>query len=78
MFLTEPEVISNSPVFIIAVFAIILMIIGFKSNRRIFNLFSIPAFIYLAVYFNDSTALIIMFVALIIYNIYYAFIGAYE
>lgn len=78
MFLAEPEVISTTPVFIIAVFAIILMIIGFKSNKRIFNLFSIPAFIYLAIFFNDSVALIIMFVALIIYNIYYAFMAAYE
>jgi hypothetical protein len=69
---------SNTPLFIVAGIALVLMIIGMKNGQRIFNLFSIPAFIYLGVYYSESVPLILMFVALIIWNIYYAFWGAYE
>ncbi|MGD9580344.1 MAG: hypothetical protein AB7V50_03155 [Vampirovibrionia bacterium] len=66
---------SNTPLFIIAVLAIVLMWMGITTKKRIFNLFAVPALVYLAVYFSSSIPLIIMFVGLIIWNGYYAFIA---
>jgi hypothetical protein len=69
---------ANTPLFIIAVLSIVLMWMGITTGKRIFNLFAVPALIYLAVYFSSSVALIIMFTGLIIWNGYYAFIARYE
>jgi len=69
---------SNTPLFIVAVLAIVLMWMGITTRKRIFNLFSVPALIYLAVYFSSSVALMVMFVGLIIWNGYYAFIARYD
>ena len=66
---------SNTPLFLIGGLSLVLMILGMTKNTRIFNLFAIPGFIYLAVYYAESIPLIIMFVGIIMWNIYYAFWG---
>lgn len=69
---------SNTPLLIIAILAVVLMWMGITTKKRIFNLISVPALIYLAVYFSSSVALMIMFIGLIIWNGYYAFIAGYD
>jgi hypothetical protein len=76
MILTIEET-SNTPLLIVAILAIVLMWMGISTKKRIFNLMCVPALIYLAVYFSSSIPLMIMFVGLIIWNGYYAFIAEY-
>ena len=71
-------VIDSTILLIMAVFALVLMIFGFKSNKRIFNLIAVAPLVYLGLHFIDNIALVIMFFALILYNLYYTFFQEYE
>jgi len=74
MFLEITET-ANTPLFIVAAITVVLMIIGMVFNKRIFNLLSIPGYIYLAIYYSSSIPLVLLFVGLIAWNIYYSFIA---
>lgn len=58
--------------------ALTLMIFGISSEKRIFNLLSIGAFITLAIEFSDNVGMLIMFFGLIVFNIYYTFLARYD
>lgn len=55
--------------------AFTLMIFGFISNRRIFNLLSIGAFVVLGVFLIEFIGFIIILFGLIFINVYYTFFG---
>ena len=64
--------------FIIACIALTFMIFGFVSNKRIFNLLSVGAFIALAIDLSESTAILVTLIGVIIFNIYWAFFAEFE
>jgi len=60
---------------VIVVLALTLMIFGHITKIGVFNLASIPFFIVLAVELQAHVGLVIGFIALIIFEFYFAFIG---
>ncbi|MGD9679299.1 MAG: hypothetical protein AB7V16_13235, partial [Vulcanibacillus sp.] len=64
--------------FIIAAIAMTLMIFGFVSNKRIFNLLCVGPLIALAIDYSSSVAMVVTIVGLMIFNLYWAFIARYE
>ena len=64
--------------FIIAGIALTLMLYGFTSNKRIFNVIATGPIIALAIDFSDNMAMLVSLIGLIIFNIYWAFIARYE
>ena len=66
---------EESPAMILTILSLGLMFSGFIFRKRLFNLFSVPAFIALALYFTDNIPMVVMFVCMILYNIYYALIA---
>lgn len=66
---------SGEILLVVALLGMTLMIIGFTLKKRIFNLLSIGALVTLAIEFSASTGLLIMFIGLIIFNIWFTFWG---
>ena len=52
-----------------------LMIYGHASKIRIFNLLSVAVFIFLATQLAEFIPLLIAFIGLMIYELYYTFMG---
>jgi hypothetical protein len=61
------------------IFAIILgfglMIYGHMSKIRIFNLLSVGVMIFLATQLSEFVPLLVVFIGLMIYELYYTFMG---
>jgi hypothetical protein len=70
---TEIEAIGSILIFTIIGFT--LMIFGFASKRRIFNLLSIGAFIVLGVLLAEFAGFLIIVFGLVVLNLYYTFLG---
>jgi hypothetical protein len=67
---SNPELYGLS----LIVLGISLLVIGFITKQRIYNVFSIPAFLAIALLFNTIPIYIAM-VGLAIWEFYYAFWG---
>jgi hypothetical protein len=70
---TEIERLGSILIFTLIGFT--LMIFGFASKRRIFNLLSIGAFIVLGVLLAEFAGFLIIVFGLVVLNLYYTFLG---
>jgi hypothetical protein len=70
---TEIEKLGSILIFTLIGFT--LMIFGFASKRRIFNLLSIGAFIVLGVLLAEFAGFLIIVFGLVVLNLYYTFLG---
>jgi hypothetical protein len=70
---TEIEQLGSILIFTLIGFT--LMIFGFASKRRIFNLLSIGAFIVLGVLLAEFAGFLIIVFGLVVLNLYYTFLG---
>jgi hypothetical protein len=62
----------------VGIITLTLMVMGHLTNKRVFNVFSTVGFVALAIELSDYIALIILFVGIIIYELYYAFFANIE
>lgn len=67
---TNPELL----LLVLVVLGFSLLIMGFITKQRIYNLLSIPSFIAFAITFDEIPIYILM-VGLILWQVYYAFWG---
>ena len=61
--------------FAIIFLALAFAIMGMVTEYKIFNLFSAGVFLVLIIELQDYTALVIVFIGLIMYQIWYATLG---
>ena len=59
----------------IGAFAFALMFFGLASGKRIYNLFSSGVFLFLAIQLSTYTAMLIVLIGLIIFQLYDTFFG---
>lgn len=62
-------------IFAIIFLALVFAIIGILTEYKIFNLFSSGVFLVLIIELQTYTALVIVFIGLIMYQIWYATLG---
>jgi hypothetical protein len=72
---TDMETGSSLLILIVAAIGFIMMIFGFATKRRIFNLLSVGAFIVLGGLLAEFVGFIIITVGLVFVNVYYTFFG---
>jgi hypothetical protein len=71
----DMETGSSLLILIVAAIGFIMMIFGFATKRRIFNLLSVGAFIVLGGLLAEFVGFIIITVGLVFVNVYYTFFG---
>lgn len=71
----DMETGSSIIVFVVGAIGFIMMIFGFTTKRRIFNLLSVGAFIVLGGLLAQYVGFIIITIGLVIVNVYYTFWG---
>jgi hypothetical protein len=69
------EIEQLGSILIFTLIGFTLMIFGFVSKRRIFNLLSIGAFVVLGVLLAEFTGFLVIVFGLVVLNLYYTFLG---
>lgn len=69
-------VIDSMLLFVAVFLALGLNLMGFVTKQRIYNLASVGVYIFLGIQFAEFPALIVTFIALILFEFYYVFIGS--
>lgn len=60
---------------ITAILAVCMIFLSMKSGQRVYNLVASGLFLHLAITLSEHTALLVVFVALILWQIYWAFLS---
>ena len=71
-------IVDSTLILVGVVFALGLVIMGHYTKMRIFNLFSVGVFLFLAIELSEFVALLIILIGLMLYELYYVFIGGQD